>query len=132
MRKDEIGRIKKTGKHFNNSLPLLLILQTLQRGDLRMKPSGNLLKFFCSRRLNLLNVFHRGLLFRCGLAIFGLEELLLGFFDLDVHFLRRSRKFLQRRRAENIFPILHGHGGKVGNRLFYFFDGIGIYGRLGW
>jgi len=104
----------------------MLILQTLQRGDLRLQPRGNLLKFLRLRRLRLLQVLHGGLLFGFGSAAFGLEELLLGVLDLNIHFLRRRRKFLQRRRAENILPVLHGQGGKVGNHPFYFFSGTGI------
>jgi hypothetical protein len=112
-----------------NRFSSFLILQFLQRGDLRLQPRGDLLKFLRLRRLRFLKVFHGGLLFGFGLAVFGITELLLGFFDLCVHFLCRCREFLERRLTEYGLPILQGNGGKVRNRVFYFFDGSRINRR---
>ena len=118
--------------HWRFNIPvscLFRLLHLLQRLDLRLQPGGNLLEFLRLRGLGLLKVFHGSLLFSFRLAAFGLDELLLGLPDLNVHFLRRRCEFLQRRRAKDFLPIVQGHRGKIGNRPFYFFNGRRINGR---
>lgn len=105
-------------------------LELFQRGDLVLKVRGNLLDLFGSLRLGLSQVFPGGLLGGDGLALFGLDELLLSLLDLDVHFLCCRRELLQRRFAENLLAICQGQGGKIGNGLFYFCNGCRIRRRM--
>ena len=64
------------------------------------------------------------------LTVLSLNELFLGLLDLNVHFLCRRGELLQRGFAENLRPIRQGHGSKVRDGLFYFFNGCGIHRRM--
>jgi hypothetical protein len=83
-----------------------LSFELLQRCDLSLKPGGNLPVFLPLLQLDLLKMFHGGLLFGCGLTVFGLTEPFLGLLDLNVHFLRRLRELLQRRLTKNLSSTL--------------------------
>lgn len=105
-------------------------LELLQRGDLGLKLRGNLLKSFRRRRLGFLQMFSGSLRFNCGLALFGLNELLLSLLYLNTRLLRRRRELFQRRFTENLFTVRQGHGRKIGNGLFDLLNGRGIHRRM--
>ena len=67
--------------------------------NLRLGPDGDLFELFGLLGLDLLRVFHGGLLFRLGSTVIGLDEALLRFFELHLHFFRRRGEILEGRMA---------------------------------
>ena len=83
------------------------ILQLLQRGNLRLQLSGDLLEFLALLRLHLLQMCHGRLLVGRRLAL-SLRQFCLRFGNLTLQFLRRRSVFFQRGLPQNFRSLLNG------------------------
>ena len=91
-------------------------LELLEGVELCLGAAGNLLELFGLLGLDLLKVFHGGLLLGFGAAVMRLDEALLGFLDLGLHFLRRRSEVFEGRIPKNLVSLLHRYGREVGNQ----------------
>ena len=92
--------------------------ELLEGVDLGLGPAGDLLELFGLLGLDLLKVFHGGLLLGLGSTVMRLGKAVLGFFELDLHFFRRRVEIFEGRILKNLPSLLRRYGIEVGNQGF--------------